>query len=89
MNELVQDFLVDLRRTADSCNFRLLLHHMLRARLVGLRRQSLLARWVLTLDLALDMAVALETVTKDATEMVTSEGKLLEITAMGSHSPHL
>lgn len=93
-NETVHDFLMDLRRIVDNCNFGLLLNRMLRDRLVcGLRnkklQQTLLARRYLTLDSAVDMADATEVATKESTQMGKPERGLQKMTAKGRRTSQI
>ncbi|XP_070394089.1 uncharacterized protein [Dermacentor albipictus] len=72
--ESVREYIVDLRRMAESCNFRNSLHRMLRDRIVcGIReddaRRCLLTRKKLTFEEAEEFAVASEKALGDVRDM--------------------
>ncbi|XP_070377069.1 uncharacterized protein [Dermacentor albipictus] len=73
-DESTSDFIVELRKMANRCNFGQALERMLRDRLVcGLRdagvRRNLLARHTLTLQEAEDVALAAEMAARNAQQM--------------------
>ncbi|XP_075535225.1 uncharacterized protein LOC142570776 [Dermacentor variabilis] len=73
-DESTSDFIVELRKMANRCNFAQALERMLRDRLVcGLRdagvRRNLLARHTLTLQEAKDVALAAEMAARNVQQM--------------------
>ncbi|XP_070385300.1 uncharacterized protein [Dermacentor albipictus] len=87
--ESVQEFITEIRRIADNCNFGTMLDRMLRDRIVcGIRSSALQKQLLTKKDLSVEeaetMALSAEAADKDANKMATDTSAVLKIKAQSA-----